>query len=150
MLRSKTAKLNVVVHLNDGTRRKGTADGFDPRRSTFVVKEIDVGGNVVAIHDLDMYNVHAVFFVRDLAIMRTSRSPAREGEARIHEPRPGARLARVTFVWGEVLDGFTYDYDPRGRGFYIYPSGPLNRAHNIVRVFVSNKAAARVEVLATY
>lgn len=151
MQNARTDKLNVVVYLNDGTRRKGVTEAFDPRKSILLVQEIDVAGHVVAIHDVDMPSVRAVFFVRDLALMRTSRLSARDGDPQpVHEPRPGARLVRVSLVWGELVDGYTYDYDPKGRGFNLYPAGPLSRAHNILRIWVSNKAATRVEVRESY
>ncbi|MGH7543637.1 MAG: hypothetical protein ACREK7_06810, partial [Gemmatimonadota bacterium] len=50
-------KHNVVVHLNDGSRRKGVADAFDPSRASFLLKEVDVAGNMVAVHDIDLQNV---------------------------------------------------------------------------------------------
>ena len=144
-IRSKT-KHNVVVHLSDGTRRKGVADAFDPARASFLLKEVDLAGNMVAVHDIDLQNVHAAFFVRDLALMRSSRHTYRD--APVTPPRLafGKRI-RVTFTWGEVMDGMSYDYDPRAVGFYLYPLGPLNRAYNIEKVFVARKATARVEML---
>ncbi len=144
--RSK-AKHNVVVHLNDGSRRKGVADAFDPSRASFLLKEVDVAGNMVAVHDIDLQNVQAAFFVRDLALMRTSRHTYRD--APVTPPRlaaDGKRL-RVTFTWGEVMDGMSYDYEPRVMGFFLYPLGPLNRAYNIEKVYIARKATARVEML---
>ena len=147
-IRSKT-KHNVVVHLNDGTRRKGVADGFDPSRDRFLLKEVDVAGNMIAVHDIDLQSVHAAFFVRDLALMRTSRHTYRD--APVTPPRlaaDGLRL-RVTFTWGEVMDGMSYDYEPRAPGFFLYPLGPLNRAYNIEKVYIARKATARVEMLSS-
>ncbi len=59
--------------LSNGTRCKGTTDSFDPKNRTLLVKEIDVEGRLIAVHDLDMQSVHVVFFVHDLALTRTSR-----------------------------------------------------------------------------
>lgn len=145
-IKSKT-KHNVVVHLNDGSRRKGVADSFDPSRASFLLKEVDVAGNMVAVHDIDFQNVHAAFFVRDLALMRTSRHTYRDAPVTPPRLSPNGKRLRVTFTWGEVMDGMSYDYDPRTMGFYLYPLGPLNRAYNIEKVFVARKATARVEVL---
>lgn len=149
MVRPKTtARYNLVVRMADGTRRKGVTNGFNPEKATLHLKEIDVGGNVVTIHDLDMQNVHAVFFVRDLAIVRTSRHTSRDAPFTPPTLRPEGKVMRVTFIWGEVLDGMAYDYQPGATGFYLFPMGPLNRAFNIERVYVTRKATARVEVLA--
>lgn len=140
-------KHNVVVHLNDGSRRKGVADTFDPSRASFLLKEVDVAGNMVAVHDIDLQNVHAAFFVRDLALMRTSRHTYRDAPVTPPRLAPNGKRLRVTFTWGEVMDGMAYDYEPQAMGFYLYPMGPLNRAYNIEKVFVSRKATARVEML---
>jgi hypothetical protein len=146
MLQSKaSAKLNVVVQLNDGTRRKGITDAFNPKKSTLLIKEIDVGGNVVEIHDVDMHNVHAIFFVRDLAIMRTSRHTNRDAPVSPPAAAKNGKRVRVTFVWGEVMDGVSPDVDKKTPWFFLFPMGPLNRAYNIHQVYISRKAAARIE-----
>lgn len=149
MRRAKsTAKLNLVVRLSDGTRRKGVTNAFDPNKATLNLKEIDIGGNLVEIHDLDMQSVQAAFFVRDLAILRTSRQTNRDAPVSPLSPNPDGKMLRVTFSWGEMIDGMSYDYAPGEVAFFLYPMGPLNRAYNIEKVYVSRKATARVEVLA--
>jgi hypothetical protein len=149
MRRAKsTAKLNLVVRLSDGTRRKGVTNAFEPAKATLHLKEIDVGGNLVEIHDLDMQSVQAAFFVRDLAILRTSRQTNRDSPVTPPGLNPDGKMLRVTFSWGEMMDGMSYDYEPRENHFFLYPMGPLNRAYNIEKVYVTRKATARVEVLA--
>lgn len=149
MRRTKSvAKYNLVVRLADGTRRKGIANSFDPDKSILVLKEIDVGGNLVDIHDIDMQNVQAVFFVRDLAILRTSRQTNRDAPVTPPSLDPDGKMLRVTFTWGEMMDGMSYDYEPNQAMFYLHPMGPLNRAYNIEKVYITRKATARVEVLA--
>jgi hypothetical protein len=148
MRRTKTStKANLVVRLADGTRRKGVTNAFDPSKSTLHLKEIDIGGNLVEIHDIDMQNVQAAFFVRDLAILRTSRQTNRDAPVSPPQPNSDGRMLRVTFSWGEMMDGMAYDYDPSQPFFYLHPMGPLNRAYNIEKVYITRKATARVEVL---
>lgn len=146
MLRSKTrtTQQNVVVYLNDGTRRKGIVDQFNPNQTTMLIKEIEISGNVVEIHDIDMRNVHAIFFVRDLALMRTSRHTSREITETPGATKPGKRI-RVVLVWGEVLDGVSPNYDENARWFYLFPDGMLNRAYNIKSIYITRKATTRVE-----
>lgn len=149
MRRTKaTAKHHLVVRLSDGTRRKGVTNAFDPVKSTLHLKEIDIGGNLVEIHDIDMQSVQAVFFVRDLAILRTSRQTNRDASGAPPSLNPDGKMLRVTFSWGEMMDGMSYDYDPNKQSFFLHPMGPLNRAYNIERVYITRKATARVEVLA--
>lgn len=143
-----TARYSLVVRMSDGTRRKGVTSTFNPEKATLHLKEIDVGGNVVTIHDLDMQSVHAVFFVRDLALLRTSRHTSRDAPFTPPRLKADGKVLRVTFLWGEIMDGMTYDYSAASKGFYLFPMGPLNRAYNIERVYVTRKATARVEVLA--
>ena len=146
MLQSKTStKQNVVVQLNDGTRRKGVTDAFNPKKTTLLIKEVDVGGNVVEIHDVDMHSVHAIFFVHDLAIMRTSRHTNRDAPVSPPDVGKNGKRVRVTFVWGEVMDGVSPDVGAKPPWFFLYPMGPLNRAYNIHQVYISRKAAARIE-----
>lgn len=144
--RTKTTQQNAVVYMNDGTRRKGIVDGFNPNQTTMLVKEIEVSGNVVEIHDIDLRNVHAIFFVRDLALMRTSRHTSREAATRPPATPSGKRI-RVVMVWGEVLDGVSPNYDENARWFYLFPDGMLNRAYNIKSIYITRKATTRVEEL---
>ncbi|HUP00668.1 MAG TPA: hypothetical protein VM737_04000 [Gemmatimonadota bacterium] len=133
----------VVVVLSDGTRHKGVADAFDGAKAFLRLREVDIGGQLLEIHEIDMHEVLAVFFVRDLAVHRTHRllnpTPA---------PQPGTDGARirVQFVWGEILEGVVRDKF-QGRGFYLIPQGASARAKNIVEAYISRSAVAKLESL---
>ena len=58
-------------------------------------------------------------------------------------------MVRVRFVWGEVMDGVVYDYEPDARAYFLHPHGPLNRAYNVERVYVTREAMRELKVLAT-
>ena len=133
--------------LNNGTRCKGITGSFDPKNRTLLVKEIDVGGRLVAIHDLDMRTVHTVFFVHDLALMRTSRQESQSAQRVPPKLPQNGTMLRVTFLSGEVIEGMSDDYQPRAKTFFLFPTGPLNRAYNIKKVYISREATARVAVL---
>jgi len=135
------------VLLNNGTRCKGTTDSFDPKNRTLLVKEIDVEGRLIAVHDLDMQSVHVVFFVHDLALMRTSRLTSESAPSVPPKLPQHGKMLRVMLLSGEVIDGMSYDYEPRAKDFFLFPNGPLNRAYNIEKAYISREAAARVAVL---
>jgi small nuclear ribonucleoprotein (snRNP)-like protein len=138
----------LVVLLEDGRRLKGTAEVFDPEKPFLLLRRIDVEGHILGFLDIEMKDVVAAFFVRDLALNRTSRQTANDPQTDAEFPDPsGATTIRLRFSWGEVLDGVVYDYDPAADWFFLFPVGMLNRASNNQRVFVTKKALAATEVL---
>ena len=138
----------LVVLLEDGRRLKGTAEVFDPEKPFLLIRKVDLKGNVLGFLDVEMTDVVAVFFVRDLALDRTSRQNANNPQTEADLPDPsGATTVRIRFSWGEVLDGMVYDYDPSADWFFLFPVGMLNRASNNKRVFITKKALAATEVL---
>lgn len=139
-------KEKVILVFDDDTRIKGIVEGFRPDRARFPLKEVDIGGQIVRIHDVDTYRVMAAFFVHDLALWRDE--PVRVGRlkrARDEQPRRPARKVRVTFVWGEKMVARVEGYGPRKPWFLLYPSGTSGRAANIDRVFVTRQAIAAME-----
>jgi hypothetical protein len=47
------------------------------------------------------------------------------------------------------MDGVVYDYEPDARAYFLHPHGPLNRAYNVERVYVTREAMRELKVLAT-
>jgi hypothetical protein len=143
-------KHKLVVLLEDGRRLKGTADVFDPEKPFLLLRRVDVQDRVLGFLDIEMKDVVAAFFVRDLALDRTSRQTANDSQPETELPDSSdATTIRLRFSWGEVLDGVVYDYDPAADWFFLFPVGMLNRASNNQRVFVTKKALAATEVLTT-
>ncbi len=141
-------KHKLVVLLEDGRRLKGTADVFDPEKPFLLLRRVDVEGHVLGFLDIEMEDVVAAFFVRDLALNRTSRQTANDLQTEADLPdHSGGTTIRLRFSWGEVLDGVVYDYDPAANWFFLFPVGVLNRAANNERIFVTKKALAATEVL---
>lgn len=142
--------MNVVVLMKDGRRRKGVADRFRPDKPFLLLRQVDVTGKPTGYVDLEMKDIRAAFFVHDLALNRTSRHTMHD--APFQPPLPNAAsgtMIRVRFVWGEVMDGVVYEYEPDARAYFLHPQGPLNRAYNVERVYVTRDAIRELKVLAT-
>jgi hypothetical protein len=131
-------RIPAIVKMGDGTRYAGLVSNFHPGGATLRLKEIDRGGSMVEIHDLDMYEVHAIFFVRELGLMRSHRK-SDPGEA----PVPQGTLVRVQFEWGETMEGVLDGPIGRRPGFFLKPTA---RTGNLVAVYVSRQAVSRIEV----
>lgn len=136
-------KRPVVVVLGDGSRRKGFAEGFDAGKAFLRLREVDLGGQLVEIDEIDMHEVMAIFFVRDLAVHRTHRllNPAPTLKGVMGEGR-----IRVQFIWGEILEGVVRER-LRGRGFFLVPSDASGRGTNILEAYVDRSAVAKLERL---
>lgn len=134
--------------LADGTRLKGFSRDFNPSRSEFHLRVADPSGETGERRALAMTDVHAVFFVRDFAFDRERRyDPEGDLTAMTAPPSAGARAIEVTTVWGEVLLGLTYGYQPQRPGFFLFPTEPLERALNLERAYLTRPAVASVELL---
>ncbi|HUP19318.1 MAG TPA: hypothetical protein VM778_05115 [Gemmatimonadota bacterium] len=143
----KPDRQRVVVVFDDGTRLKGLVDGFRPERARFVLREVDLGGQVVRTHDVDVHQVLAAFFVHDLALWQDSPVQAPPRRDRREPAVPPGRPVRVTFVWGETLEGRVVDRDARRRWLVIEPVGESERSANIDRIFVTRRAIAAMRAL---
>ncbi len=127
----------AVVVMGDGRRYAGLASNFHPGGASLRLREVDRGGSMVEIHDLDMYEVHAIFFVRELGLTRSHRKVDPE-----EPPRPDGPVVQVQFVWGEMMEG-VMDGAPRMRhGFFLKP---VVRTGNLISVYVSRQAVVRIE-----
>ncbi len=130
-------RIPAIVRMGNGTRYAGLVSNFHPGGATLRLKEIDRGGSMVEIHDLDMYEVHAIFFVRELGLMRSHRKSDPEGGA-----VPRGTLVRVQFEWGEVMEGVMDAPLGKRPGFFLKPT---LRTGNLIAIYVSRQAVAKVE-----
>jgi len=144
---TKPVKQKVVVVFDDGTRLKGLVDGFRPERARFVLREVDLGGQVVRTHDVDVHQVLAAFFVHDLALWQDSPIQPSARRDRREPSAPAGRPVRVTFVWGETLEGKVVAQDARRRWLVIEPLGESERSANLDRIFVTRRAIAAMAQL---
>lgn len=147
MKRAGSAKKeSMVVILEDGSRYKGISDNFKPGRAFTRLKEFDLAGNLIEIHEIDTREICVAFFVHDLAIQRTHRVIAR-GANRPSVPKNGGRRVRVTLTWGEVIDGVVRDNELGRHWFYLRPLTPAERTFNIEKVYIARQAVAKIEPL---
>lgn len=137
----------VVLVFDDDSRLKGIVEDFRPERSRLALKEVDRGGHIRQIHDVDMGHVMAAFFVRDLAIWQDKPVPVSEIQRSDESGTAGdpGQPVRVTFIWGETLEAHVQDSDPRRRWFFLRPRETSGRAANVERVFVTRRAVAAME-----
>lgn len=136
----------MVILRGDGERLRGFSHDFYPGKAFFHFHEVDPSGEIVETHELALEEIHAVFFVRDFAFDRENRYTA-ENAPTVSEPPPtaGAKQLRVKCVWGEVLEGLTYGYEPNRPGFFLFPTAPEDRVYNLERAFLTRQAIQDVE-----
>lgn len=138
----------MIVLLVAGNRLKGFSRDFNPARPKFHLRLAGPEGETGEQREIAMPDVHAVFFVRDFAFDRQRRyEPEGDLSAVTAPPSAGGRAIEVTTVWGEVLRGLTYGYQPHRPGFFLFPTEPLERALNLERAYLARQAVARVDLL---
>jgi hypothetical protein len=118
----------VVVAYLDGRRARGCVYDFSPLKDTFrLVSEsglLQQKGPEVTLKDLK-----AVFFVKDF------RGDSKYKEStKIEEGKQGRKI-EVIFSDGEKIAGATQGYNPKSKGFFVFPADPKS---NSLRIFVVN------------
>jgi hypothetical protein len=134
----------IVARFNDGRLVKGSTHNFDAGSGWFHL--IPEGANPSPDHkdhkltEVRIRDLKAIFFVDDFA-----------GHPKYQEKRDFSeatttmgRRCKVTFKDGEVISGFTLNYDPGAAGFFMIPADPQS---NNKRIFVINASLQDVELL---
>ncbi|HEY7471725.1 MAG TPA: hypothetical protein VIE68_05190 [Gemmatimonadota bacterium] len=147
-MKASPSEEKVVLVLDDDTRLKGVVDRFDPGRSRFDLREVDLTGHQVQRHDVDMKEVLVAFIVRDLAVWR-SQPLSEEDLPPSNEDAPppveSGEPMRVTLRWGETMEGVIPEHDPRRPWFWFYPFADSSRAGNVERVYLTRRGVGRME-----
>ena len=139
----------MVVRLSDGTLAKGFSYDFVAGKPAFHLQAVHADGSLGGIRALRMDDIHAIFYVRDFAFDRTRRyTPEDAPQNPADPPTAGSRRLRVRCVWGEVLEGLCYGYDPIRPGFFLFPTDPLERTYNLERAFFTRQAVSEVDLTA--
>lgn len=125
----------MVLRMLDGSVKKCTTfSHFSAAHSK--VKVVTTGGLVESV-DLD--DVKAIFFVRDL-----QGDPGYVPKKEFHEGSPLAgRAVTVRFPDGELLRGRVINLAEQNRGFFLFPADPLE---NNRKVFVIRRPETVVEL----
>jgi hypothetical protein len=137
----------MVVRLAGGEILKGFSHDFAPNKPVFHLQTVDSSGEVGDAQAIKIEDIGAIFFVRDFAFDRTDRLTSPPGEEEPLPPPAGARPVHVKFQWGEEVEGLTYGYDPKRPGFFLYLTAPLDRVHNLERMFIGRGAVEEVKLL---
>jgi hypothetical protein len=118
----------VVVAYLDGRRARGCVYDFSPLKDVFrLLAESDLSLQKGA--EINLKELKAVFFVKDF------RGDSRYRESKkIEEAKPGRRI-EVTFSDGEKIIGTTQAYNPKNKGFFVFPADSKS---NSLRIFVVN------------
>jgi hypothetical protein len=118
----------VVVAFLDGRRSRGCVYDFSPLKDVFrLVGESDSPHQKGA--EIDLKDLKAIFFVKDF------KGDSRYKESKkVEDGKPG-RKVEVTFFDGEKIVGTTQGYNPKQKGFFVYPA---DNKSNSLRIFVVN------------
>jgi len=124
--------VKIVVRFADRRILKGYSQDFFPNKPAFhLVKNLAKGS---ATHkEISVSDLKAIFFVKTFAGNPDYKERKRFLEGDIAQ----GRKAEVVFLDGEILQGSVLGYDPKGPGFFLFPSDPKSNNH---RVFVVNGA----------
>ena len=130
----------VVVHYSDGKLLKGYTHDFLPDKESFHLNTaMDPG--VGTIHEVEISNLKAVFFVKSLegnmAYVEKNRFENIDAKA-LH----GIKI-KVTFKDGEILRGISLGYSKVKKGFFVVPIDPQS---NNERIYIVAGAASEVIV----
>ena len=120
----------IVIHMKDGTIRKGVTQDFDPEKEAFHLLPAEGGGVPLKV---PLEKMKALFYVRDYIGNRdfVARKQFDEAQRR-------ARRAIVEFhdgeeIWGVLGEGA----DEENAGFFFFP---VDKDDNNVRIFVIRSA----------
>ena len=129
--------VKVVVHFIDDIVTKGYVNDFNANRSSFHLYEGTNGSLLNPPILLEMKEIKAVFFVKTFE----GNKGYFERNEFMESDRNLGRRVEVTFIDGEVIRGYTVDYAPLLRGFYLIPADPDS---NNIQIFVVSNAVMRI------
>jgi len=128
----------LVAHFKDGRVTKGFSRDFDPSLDSFHLVRRD--GQVAASQEIRLEDLKALFHVKtwgrkDKHAGQVAGFPSEKRAAK------GSGLALVKtvleFYDGEKIFGYSLDYDPNRRGFYVVPADPSDNNRTIYVVHSS-------------
>lgn len=116
----------IVVHMKDGTIRKGITHDFDPYGDSLHLLPAEGGGVPVKIA---LERMKALFWVKDYIGNRDFVARKRFDEAARSARRAIAVFEDGEEIWGTLGEGA----DDNATGFIFYP---VDREDNNIRIFV--------------
>ncbi|UCE85591.1 MAG: PilZ domain-containing protein [Deltaproteobacteria bacterium] len=127
----------VVVRCRDGRLIKGHTFDFMPNKDMFHVVNPDDPSDVI---ELSSSEPKAIFFVKSFDGDGKRGAPKTFGKDDLRGV-PGLKI-KVCFQDGEVLYGTTHGYQPRRKGFFVFPADGTS---NNERVYVNAASTDSVE-----
>jgi hypothetical protein len=132
--------VKIVIRFADGQIDKGYSHDFFPNRPLFhLFKKLPASESSMS-KEVRVAELKAVFFVKTFAGDPNYKERKRFVEGDVAQ----GRRAEVAFLDGEILQGSVLGYDPKGSGFFLFPSDPKS---NNRRVFVLNSAVKKFRYL---
>ena len=127
-----------MAHFKDGRVTKGFSRDFDPTRESFHI--VRRNGQVAASQEIRLEELKALFHVKTwgrkdkhLGIVPGFPTQKRESKG-----TAGPLVKTVLeFYDGEKIFGYSLDYDPNHRGFYVVPADPSDNNRTIYVVHSS-------------
>jgi hypothetical protein len=134
----------LVAHFRDGQISKGFSRDFDPTRDHFHM--VRSSGGITESREIRLDELKALFHVKT-----GGRKDQHLNETPIgfNDPPPrawqrGAIKTVLEFYDGEKIFGYSRDYDPNRRGFYVVPA---DRQDNNRTIYVVNSALINIQFL---
>ncbi len=136
----------LVAHFKDGQVTKGFSRDFDPGRESFHLVRRD--GEVAASMEIRLDELKALFHVKTWG--RKDRHVGGDPAGFPEKPRaakaPGPSFVKTVleFYDGEKIFGYSADYDPNRKGFYVLPADPKD---NNRKIYVLNSSLVNIQFL---
>ena len=128
----------LVAHFKDGRVTKGFSRDFDPTRDSFHLVRRE--GQVAASQEIRLEDLKALFHVKTWGRKdkHTGLAAGFPAEKRASKGAAAALVKTVLeFYDGEKIFGYSLDYDPNRRGFYVVPADPADNNRTIYVVHSS-------------
>ncbi len=131
--------LKIVVRYQDGKIIKGVTSNFNQNRPIFHIKSNDQDAAAKPI-EINIQDLKAIFFVKDF----DGNSSYEERNEFIEGERPQGRKIEVRFNDGEVIVGSTVGFDPKRKGFFVFP---VDNQCNNMRIFIISEAVKEAKFI---
>jgi hypothetical protein len=134
----------LVAHFKDGQISKGFSRDFDPSRESFHMVRRD--GEVATSQEIRLDDLKALFHVKSWG--REDRHRGRQAgfpDDVAVNGQEGVQPIKtmLEFYDGERIFGYSLDYDPGRRGFYVLPADPED---NNQKIFVLNSSLVNIQI----
>lgn len=127
----------IVVHMKDGTIRKGVTHDFDPQSEAFHLLPAEGGG---VPHKVSLDEMKALFYVKDYMGNRDFVARRQFDEAQRRAQRAIVAFHDGEEIWGVLGEGA----DDEGPGFFLFPA---DKDDNNVRIFVIRSAMKELRLV---